>query len=61
MLKHINKIAGKSGREVGDFGEIDITNRLGANKKLQEKINIEKMEKGFSKTHNHMNKEAFKE
>lgn len=48
-------------KDIGDHGELDITPKLGANKKKQEKINLEKMEKGFSKTEQHMNKEAFRE
>ena len=61
LLKRANQMVNKYTRDIGDHGELDITPRLGAGKKKQEKINLEKMEKGFSKTENHMNKEAFKE
>lgn len=63
MLAHINKIAGKSGsqRDTGDYGEIDISNKLGHAKKKQQMISIEKMEKGFSKTEDHDNKVTFTE
>lgn len=59
--EHIQKIAKKSERRPEDYGEIDTTNRLGFKKKTMEKINKDKMNKGFSKFEQIRNKETFKE
>ena len=60
MNDHFDKIARKSNKLPGDYGDLDITNRLGFNKKTQESINKDKIEKGFSKFEDRMNKETFK-
>ena len=57
---HLNKIYNKSQKTVED-GEIDITNRLAFNKKKQEMVNKQKIEKGSSKFEDHKNKETFKD
>jgi hypothetical protein len=61
MFDHINKISKKSEKRPTDFGEIDITNRLGFKKDIQKSINRDKMEKGSSKFEDRRNKETFKD
>lgn len=61
MIDHINKISKKSEKKPDDYGELDITNRLGFNKKKQATVNKDKINKGFSKFENSKNKETFKD
>jgi hypothetical protein len=62
LLDHFTKISKKSEmKSADDYGEIDITNKLGFNKANMNRINKEKLQKGFSKLENMKNKSAFKD